>query len=116
MPEFDLIVLGIGTDGHTASLFPGSPALEEKERLVTAVILGGEMHSRITMTLPVLNKARNVIFLVTGKEKAKVLRGVLENSDISFPGSLVAPESGSLLYLADSAAGSLLRDKEGKER
>jgi 6-phosphogluconolactonase len=116
MPEFDLIILGIGTDGHIASLFPGSPALKEKKHFVTAVIIGGEMHNRITLTLPVLNKARNVIFLVTGKEKAKVLRDVLQVSDLSLPASLVAPEKGSLLYLADSGAGSLLRKKEGKGR
>jgi 6-phosphogluconolactonase len=116
MPEFDLIALGIGTDGHTASLFPGSPALKEKRRLVTAVIPGGKVPNRITLTLPVLNKARNVIFLVTGKEKAKVVRGVLKDRVPSLPASLVVPERGSLLYLADSAAGSLLVEKEGKGR
>ncbi len=116
IPEFDLIILGIGTDGHTASLFPGNTAVKEKKRLVTAVILAGRMHNRITLTLPVLNKARNVIFLVTGKEKAKVLREVSQGSDRSLPALLVAPEKGSLLYLADSSAGSLLREKEEKGR
>jgi 6-phosphogluconolactonase len=116
IPEFDLIVLGIGTDGHTASLFPGNQVLKEEKQLVTAVFLGRQMHNRITLTLPVLNKARNVIFLVAGKEKAKVLREVLQSSDLSLPALLVAPEKGSVLYLADSGAGSLLRKKEGKGR
>ncbi|SPQ00387.1 6-phosphogluconolactonase [Candidatus Sulfobium mesophilum] len=114
IPEFDLIMLGIGVDGHTASLFPGSPALEEKKRLASAVIFSGKKHSRITLTLPVLNKAKHVIFLVTGKRKAEVLRAVIQESDPSLPASLVAPDNGNLLYLADSNAGSLLREKEKK--
>jgi 6-phosphogluconolactonase len=107
-PEFDLILLGLGEDGHTASLFPGSPTLNEKKRLVSAVILGGEMHNRITLTLPVLNNARNVFFCVTGKVKARVLRDVVEKRRASFPASLVSPERGRLLFLADAEAGGLL--------
>jgi 6-phosphogluconolactonase len=114
IPEFDLITLGIGTDGHTASLFPGSPALKEEKRLAAAVVPGGKMHSRVTLTLPVLNKARNVLFLVTGEEKAKVLRDVSKGSDLSLPASLVAPGKGGLLFLADFAAGSLLGEKQGR--
>ena len=115
VPEFDLIMLGIGADGHTASLFPGSPALSEKRRLVAAVVPGEEKHDRITLTLPVLNKAKNVIFLVTGNEKAEVLRDVMQGSDISLPASMVMPEEGGLLYLADAGAGSLLKE-EGENR
>ena len=115
IPEFDLVMLGIGTDGHTASLFPGSPALSERSRLVAAAAPGGKKHDRITLTLPVLNKAKNVIFLVTGKEKAEVLRDVLQGSDISLPASLVVPEEGGLLYLADADAGSLLKEEGKKE-
>ncbi len=114
LPEFDLVMLGVGTDGHTASLFPGSSALKEKKRLVTAVSPGGKKHDRITLTLPVLNGARNVIFLVTGREKAKVLKAILQKMDPSLPASLVSPENGHLLFLADSDAGSLLRGKKGK--
>jgi 6-phosphogluconolactonase len=114
IPEFDLIILGIGTDGHTASLFPGSPVLKEKKRLEAAVVPGAKMHSRVTLTLPVLNKARNVLFLVTGKEKAKVLRDVAKGGDLSLPASLVDPQKGRLIFLADSAAGSLLGKKQGR--
>ena len=115
IPEFDLVMLGIGSDGHTASLFPGSPALSEKRRLVAAVAPGREKHNRITLTLPVLNKAKNVIFLVTGREKADVLRDVMQGGDISLPASLVVPEGGALLYLADAGAGSLLKEEGKKE-
>lgn len=109
IPEFDLIILGIGTDGHIASLFPGSPALKEKKRLVAPVIADGKMHKRVTLTLPVLNKARNLIFLVTGKDKTKVLSEAIKGSDSSIPASLVVPENGRLFYLADADAGALLR-------
>lgn len=111
IPDFDLVMLGIGSDGHTASLFPGSQALSEKRRLVAAVAPGMEKHNRITLTLPVLNKAKNVIFLVTGREKAEILRDVLQGSDISLPASMVMPEEGGLLYLADAGAGSSLKEK-----
>ncbi len=115
IPEFDLVMLGIGADGHTASLFPGSPALSEKKRLVAAVAPGGDRHDRITLTLPVLNKAKNVIFLVTGGEKAEVLKEVMEGGNISLPASMVAPEGGVLLYLADANAGFLLKEEGEKE-
>ena len=80
-PVFDLIMLGIGADGHTASLFPGSVALEEKERWVRAVFApqGYEPLPRITLTLPVINNARTVLFLVTGAKKESVVRNILGN-------------------------------------
>lgn len=112
LPEFDLVMLGVGTDGHTASLFPGSTALEEKKRITAAVILGPEKHSRITLTLPSINNARNVMFLVTGSEKAKVLRAVVQKMDLSLPAALVAPEKGDLLFLADSDAGLLIKENQ----
>ena len=116
MPEFDLIMLGIGNDGHTASLFPASPAVNERRRLSCAVTLGGEIHDRITLTLPVINNAGHIIFLVTGKEKARVLRDVVQANSPALPASLVAPARGSLLYLADSEAGALLREKKGERK
>lgn len=72
-PVFDLIFLGLGKDGHTASLFPGHKALEEKERLVVAVKGGKPEVNRITMTLPVLNQASHVVFVVTGRHKAEIV-------------------------------------------
>ena len=77
LPCFDLVLLGMGADGHTASLFPGSAALEERERLVVATQVSG-LGERITLTLPVLNHAAQVMFLVSGPEKQAALRAVLQ--------------------------------------
>ncbi len=105
-PVFDLISLGIGEDGHTASLFPGSPALDEKEHIVAAVHPGGGMHDRITLTLPVLNRAREVIFAVKGKEKAHIFKKVVDG-DRNCPAALVVPD-GELLFVADMEAAALI--------
>jgi len=103
-PRFDLILLGLGEDGHTASLFPGSPALGEKSRLVVRVDGAPKPPpSRVTFTLPLLNAARHVVFLVTGKDKNPALRGVL-NGETAFPAARVAPRDGALVFLADAAA------------
>ncbi len=112
LPEFDLLLLGIGRDGHTASLFPGSVALSESRSLVSAVFLDEERHDRITLTLPVINNARNIFFLVTGRDKAEALRGVIEKKNTGLPASLVMPRRGSLLILADFEAATLLSEKE----
>jgi 6-phosphogluconolactonase len=109
IPRMDLIYLGIGADGHTASLFPGSPALDEKDRLVVAA---RDPHGapRMTFTLPLLHAARNVIFLAAGKEKVAVLRAVLGGQK-DLPAARVAP-AGALLYLVDrAAAGELANPK-----
>ncbi len=104
IPRFDLILLGLGEDGHTASLFPGAPALEEKSRLVVRVDGAPKPPpARITFTLPLINAARNVAFLVTGKDKNAALRRVL-NGDPALPAARVAPASGTLSFLADAAA------------
>jgi len=108
LPVFDLILLGLGTDGHTASLFPGSRALQEKGCLVDSAVLGNARHDRITLTFPVINSARNVLFLVTGKDKADVLREVAEERNAALPASDVAPGRGRLLFLADPGAASRL--------
>ena len=108
LPEFDIIFLGIGEDGHTASLFPGSNVLEEKERLAVPVMTGEMGHYRITLTLPVINNAENVIFLVGGRDKAEVLKKVLEDREPSLPACRVEPKKGKLFYLLDKAAGSHL--------
>ena len=109
-PSFDLILLGMGPDGHTASLFPGTAALQEKSRLVVANWVEKLKASRITLTLPVLNAARCVMFLVSGTDKASVLRAVLEE-DVpgeQYPSKLVRPRQGKLIWLIDRAAASLL--------
>jgi 6-phosphogluconolactonase len=104
LPRFDLVLLGMGPDGHTASLFPGTDALGERKRLVVANWVEKFNAFRITMTLPVLNNAASVIFLVSGAEKAAVLREVLEGEGGRFPSQLIRPADGSLLWLVDAAA------------
>lgn len=107
-PRFDLIFLGIGEDGHTASLFPGSKALTEASR-VTANWVEKFKTFRITLTFPVLNHAAQVVFLVSGAGKAQILSQVLRPGAKEFPAQNVQPENGRLLWLIDHDAGSLLR-------
>lgn len=104
MPRFDAVLLGLGGDGHTASLFPGSAALEERRRLVTAPWVKAQGSYRITLTYPVLEAAREVIFLVSGAGKAEVLRRVVEEHDPRLPAARVRPKEGELLWLVDRAA------------
>jgi 6-phosphogluconolactonase len=103
---FDLILLGMGEDGHTASLFPGSTALHEKTEPVAAPYVEKLRAHRLTLTPPVLNSARHVIFLVDGAEKADTLRRVLEgrHQPRELPSQIVRPTSGSLTWLVDEAA------------
>jgi 6-phosphogluconolactonase len=107
-PKFDLILLGLGPDGHSASLFPGTEALREKSRLVVANWVEKFKTHRITFTLPVLNAARLVVFLVSGTGKADALHAVLESDapGEQYPSKLVRPEDGELLWLVDRAAAS----------
>ena len=109
-PSFDLILLGMGPDGHTASLFPGSAALREKSRLVVANWVEKFRTSRITFTLPVLNAARRVAFLVSGTEKAAALHAVLQSDapGEQYPSKLVRPGDGSVIWFVDRAAASEL--------
>ena len=110
LPRFDLILLGMGPDGHTASLFPETPALGEKSRLVVANWVDKLKTSRITFTLPLLNAARCVVFLVSGTDKAAVLREVLEGDapGEKYPSKLVRPSNGKLIWFVDRAAASQL--------
>ena len=105
-PRFDLILLGMGPDGHTASLFPGTAALRETRRLVVANWVEKFKTHRITFTVPVINHAACVLFMVSGEEKRDALRAVL-HSDASaeqFPAKLVHPTQGELIWLVDEAA------------
>jgi 6-phosphogluconolactonase len=116
LPVFDLILLGLGEDGHTASLFPGSPALQETRRWVVAVDHSTPpppMLPRVTLTLPVINAARNVLFVVNGAAKTKILAYVLDNQNGSskLPAQLIQPASGCLSYLADEAAAQNIKSK-----
>lgn len=109
-PRFDLILLGMGPDGHAASLFPGTAALQERSRLVVANWVEKFKTSRITLTLPVLNAARCVAFLVSGTEKAAALHAVLEGNapGEQYPSKLVRPSDGKLIWFVDRAAASEL--------
>ena len=113
LPPFDCVFLGMGPDGHTASLFPGTKALHERERLVVSNWVDKFQSYRITMTTPVLNNADIVIFLVSGEEKAEPLRVVLEGEKQTdlFPSQLIEPTHGKLLWLVDQAAARKLREK-----
>ncbi|HEY4675536.1 MAG TPA: 6-phosphogluconolactonase [Candidatus Angelobacter sp.] len=108
-PRFDLIFLGIGEDGHTASLFPGSKALTETSRRVAANWVEKFQAFRITLTLPVLNHAAEVVFLVSGAGKAQILHEILRPGAQKYPAQSVQPENGRLLWLVDKDAASLLQ-------
>ena len=110
-PRFDLVLLGLGADGHTASLFPGSDAIRERSRLVIAPWVSSLGAYRITLTLPVLNRAAAALFLVSGEEKAEALRTVVDGDyqPDRFPAQAVRPEEGRLLWLVDRAAARWLR-------
>jgi len=110
-PRFDLILLGLGPDGHTASLFPNTPALNETKRLVVANWVEKFKTNRITFTYPVLNYAACVIFLVSGGDKSEIVREVLENPGADLPSQKVHPANGRLLWLLDKDAASKLSKK-----
>lgn len=105
-PRFDLILLGLGPDGHTASLFPDTAALREPTRLVVANWVPKFNTHRITFTVPVLNNAAAVMFMVSGEEKREALKAVLQSnaSPEHFPARLVRPASGELIWLIDEDA------------
>jgi 6-phosphogluconolactonase len=106
VPRFDLILLGMGPDGHVASIFPGTEAVEEEKRLVMGNWVDATKTWRITLTLPVLNHAANVIVLVAGAEKAPALRRVLRGPHTPplLPAERLNNKDGTLLWLADREA------------
>jgi len=107
-PRLDLLLLGMGIDGHVASLFPGSPALQESRRLVCAAPGPRPGERRLTLTLPAMNAARAVLFLVTGEEKAGLLAEVLAGGRSDLPVARVRPD-GEVHWLLDRAAASRIR-------
>jgi 6-phosphogluconolactonase len=107
---FDLVLLGLGSDGHTASLFPGTKALTETERWATANFVPQLETWRLTLTFPCINAARNVTFLVSGETKAERLQQVIhpQGEPVDLPAAQVQPQQGKLVWLVDEAAASSL--------
>ncbi|MFZ0548321.1 MAG: 6-phosphogluconolactonase [Candidatus Promineifilaceae bacterium] len=116
IPRFDMVLLGMGSDGHTASLFPDKVPLEAATETVVAVTADydGRPANRVTMTPPVFNNARNILFLVAGESKAQAVSAVLHgpHNPHHYPAQLIHPTSGQLTWLLDKAAASLIDPNE----
>jgi 6-phosphogluconolactonase len=113
VPNFDLIQLGMGPEGHTASLFPHQESLHEQQRLVMPVIVPKPPPPRLTFTPPLLNAARYVLFLVTGADKADAVQAVLEGEyqPEEYPAQIVRPGNGEVVWMLDNAAAAKLKTK-----
>ncbi|MDF0675866.1 MAG: 6-phosphogluconolactonase [Nitrospira sp.] len=112
LPRLDLILLGLGEDGHTASLFPGTAALQEQSKLVTVGHAPAGIRARLSLTLGVLNRAAVILFLVTGPGKAEMVRRVIESeskTDHSLPAARISPQSGQLVWMLDQSAAQQLK-------
>lgn len=107
---FDLVLLGMGDDGHTLSLFPGTPIIHEEKSWVSSFFLKSQNMNRITLTKNIVNRAKHIVFMISGKEKANALHEVVEgvrNPD-QYPAQVILPTSGELHFFMDEAAASLL--------
>ncbi|MBX3244826.1 MAG: 6-phosphogluconolactonase [Acidobacteria bacterium] len=110
LPRFDIAMLGMGADGHTASLFPGTKALTESERIAVENDVPQLGEVRFTLTFPVINNARNVMFLVAGADKAEAVKSVIEDTEngVDLPAGSVRPSNGTVTWFLDEAAARLL--------
>lgn len=116
LPAFDLVLLGAGEDGHTASLFPASASLLEKKRLALPISADPPKLSRVTITLPVLNNAHEVLFLAIGRRKAGILHEIMEDGNPKgYPAGLVQPVHGVVTWIIDHQAAGALAGTEGKK-
>jgi 6-phosphogluconolactonase len=112
IPAFDLILLGLGSDGHAASLFPGAETLSETERLAVPAFSASAGNWRVTLTLPVLNSSPLVVFLVTGKTKAEIVTEILAKGKRDpYPAGAISPQHGRIVWLLDSDAASGMQQK-----
>ena len=107
--RLDLILLGMGDDGHTASLFPQTRALRETKKLVAANFVEKLNANRLTLTFSAINSAKNVLFLVAGAKKAAMIKKVFSGETIDLPSSLIKPENGNCFWFLDEEAASLTR-------
>ena len=109
-PRFDLILLGMGNEGHTLSLFPGTKALRETQKIMTSNWVGKLYTERVTLTAPAANNAANIIFMIAGTDKACALKAVLEgpHEPDQLPAQMIRPVNGTLSWLVDQAAGAML--------
>jgi 6-phosphogluconolactonase len=116
-PVFDLVYLGLGENGHTASIFPGTPVVEERSRWAAEIYVAEQDMWRVTLTAPLINQAAAVAFLVAGATKARILQRVLEGrfEPHRVPAQLIRPADGTLLWMADREANQEL-GKANKER
>jgi 6-phosphogluconolactonase len=112
-PQFDLLMLGLGPDGHTASLFPGTLPDTDDAALVRAVYAPSQLSWRVTITPTVINLARTVVFAVEGPEKAPILAAVYEGpvDPVKYPAQIVCPASGRLIWLVDEMAAGMLKGR-----
>lgn len=113
-PQFDLVLLGLGENGHTASLFPGTSVLDEQQHWVASVYVTEEGVHRLTLTAAAINQAALVVFLVSGASKAPILRNVLKEAQEpgNIPARLIKPANGGLLWLVDRDAARFLRQRK----
>lgn len=116
LPEFDIILLGLGEDGHTASIFPETDAVEECERHAVAVYVSRLNSWRVTLTLPVINAAREILFLVSGKSKSEIIQRIMSIKQPAkeLPATMVNPQNGELHWMLDSEA-MVLINKNARE-
>jgi 6-phosphogluconolactonase len=112
-PQLDLVLLGLGSDGHTASLFPGSSPETDDASLVRAVYADSQAMWRVTMTPEIINRARTVVFAVEGVDKAQILAEVYEGpvDAVKYPAQVVAPVSGRLIWIVDELAAGMLKSR-----
>jgi 6-phosphogluconolactonase len=115
LPLFDIIILGLGEDGHTASIFPGNKELLESHKVCEVAVHPDSKQKRITITGRVINNAEAVVFLVTGKKKAGIIEKIFNKSSSAndFPAAFIAPASGELTWMIDEEAGSLMKNGDG---
>ena len=108
-PQFDLLLLGMGPDGHTCSLFPGHGLLDEKDKIVAAIKDSPKPPAeRVTLTLSVLNDAKNLAFVSTGEGKKEMIKNVIKDKIDTFPATRVRPNNGELFWIVDEPAASML--------